>query len=41
MLGNVTAKSDGARARVAAQPKALDTLLALLKYYLQLDVKVS
>ena len=41
VLGNVTARSDSARGRVAAQPRAIETLLDILKHYLELDIKVK
>ena len=39
VLGNLTAKSDLSRSRLFQQPKSLDTLLAVLKYYLEIDSK--
>ena len=39
-LGNVVAKHESSRDYVMSIPSALDTLLAVIKHYLQLDIKV-
>ena len=41
ILGNLTAKSDVARTRLFSQPKALDILVNVLKYYVEIDLKVG
>ena len=40
ILGNLMAKSDLSRTRFFQQPKSLDVLLTVFKYYLDLDQKV-
>ncbi len=41
ILGNLMAKSDLSRTRFFQQPKSLDVLLTVFKYYLDLDQKVK
>ena len=41
VLGNITAKKDSARKLLYDQPRAMETLMALLKYYMELDLKVQ
>ena len=40
ILGNLTLRSDESRQKLFDQPKALDSLLFVFKYYCQLDLKV-
>jgi hypothetical protein len=40
ILGNMTAKNDDARLRLFQENKSVDALLAILKYYLERDIKV-
>ncbi|XP_076078717.1 armadillo repeat-containing protein 2-like isoform X1 [Mytilus galloprovincialis] len=41
ILGNMTAKNDDARLRLFQENKSMDALLAIMKYYLDRDIKIK